>query len=211
MNKIIIIIGIIAISYAIPSMSYEGIPLAANHYSSSLYNNKKPRTRKEAVQFMQSFFIKKILTEPAFKKMEIFIDEDIDYIDVTQSDMINDLLAKEMADKLAKMDLLKFEEKFLPKDASLSRKEHIENNLSNRVKRKLREAFPEKSFRIVSRVELNKNNSTIQKKSISILAQENSLDEKIEESVFLIVSDTIDYNEERDIIYIHKTKQKLID
>lgn len=94
--------------------AFETIPLTSSFISPSLYSQKKPRSREDAVEMMQAFYIKKVLTEPIFTKLEIFEDEDIDFIDSAQSQMINEMIAEQMAQKLAEQDLLKFKKRFLP-------------------------------------------------------------------------------------------------
>eukprot|EP01047_Picozoa_sp_COSAG01_P011789 COSAG01_NODE_519_length_16012_cov_4.344058_17_plen_134_part_00 len=112
--------------------AYMSMPLTSIQDTKSLYGKQKPRSREQAVEYMQAFFIKKILTDPVFKKLEVFYDEDVDFIDASQSEMINDLLSKQMAEQLAKKDLLKFEERFIQKkrkrqvSRSPSRYSHLE-------------------------------------------------------------------------------------
>tara|TARA_Y100001934_G_scaffold119417_1_gene146087 strand:- start:67 stop:399 length:333 start_codon:yes stop_codon:yes gene_type:complete len=88
--------------------------MTTGYVSPGIYNKKKPKSREEAIQMMQAFYIKKVLTEPIFTKLDIFHDDDIDFIDASQNEMINDLIAEQMAQKLAEQDLLNFKKRFLP-------------------------------------------------------------------------------------------------
>ena len=96
-----------------PLFAYTHVPID-NFSTSAVYGKKKPRSKAEAISQIQAFFIKRMLTDPVFNKSEIYYDEeDLDFINLAQHEMMNDILSQKMAEKLSEQDLLKFEDRFL--------------------------------------------------------------------------------------------------